>query len=103
MGLSEQLFVGHTAPQKIRESRRQLVFSEQSVFGRRLGLDQKQELRRYENRRQRHLNRPLEALAPLIAQPENLQQSLELVVANGPAKSPLGEMRDDLPGPFDPR
>ena len=70
-GLAEQLVVGHAAPEEVREPAGQLELGQRAVLARLLGLDQEQELRRGEDRRQGDLDGALEALAPVVGQPED--------------------------------
>ena len=57
--LAEQLVVGHAAPEKVREPAGQLELGQRAILVRLLRLDQEQELRRGEHRRQGELDRTL--------------------------------------------
>ena len=51
---------------------------------------------------ERDLNCALEALAPIVGQPEDLHQAVDLVGRRGSAERPIGELRDHLAPAFEP-
>ena len=70
--LAEQLVVGHAAPEKIREPAGQLELGQRAIFARLFGLDQEQELRGGEHRRQGELDGAFVTLTPVVGQPKDL-------------------------------
>ena len=77
--LAEQLVVGHAAPEEVREPAGQLELGQRAILPRLLGLDQEQELRGGQDRRQGDLDGAFEALAPVMGQPEDPEDPLHLL------------------------
>ncbi len=99
-GVVEQFLIGHTAPEEIRQPRRQFPVGD-GVWGvARLlvGLDAEEEVRRRQHRFEGELNARVEGVAVLFGRIDETEQASDLVVADGPAPGAFGEGLEDFAG-----
>ena len=87
--LAEELVVGHAAPEEVREPAGQLELGQRTIFARLFGLDQEQELRRGEHRRQRDLDGPFVTLAPVVGQSEDPRGRVPLLRVARAVETPV--------------
>ncbi len=92
-GVVEQLLVGHTAPEEIRQPRRQFPVGDgmRGVARRFVDFDAEDEVRRREHRFQGESNARVEGIAVLFGRIDETEEASDLVVADGPAPGAFGE------------
>src|SRR5436190_18799222 len=95
----EQFLIGHAAPKKIREPRRQCVLVHRTRLGGVVRLDlqfaAEQKVWRDQNRLERELHAAFEAFAGRARVMEYTEQSLDFLCGHWPSERTLGEGCDD--------